>query len=80
MATEDLIDFSGAVTELLPNAMLRVKRDNDHEVLAHASGKMRKNRIRGAGRRPGECRDDASEQRPHHLPFQVAAVGPRRRA
>jgi translation initiation factor IF-1 len=46
MAKEDLIEFSGTVTELLPNAMFRVKLDNDHEVLAHTSGKMRKNRIR----------------------------------
>ena len=45
MAKEDLIEFSGTVTELLPNAMFRVKLDNDHEVLAHTSGKMRKNRI-----------------------------------
>ena len=46
MTKEDLIEFSGTVTELLPNAMFRVKLDNDHEVLAHTSGKMRKNRIR----------------------------------
>jgi translation initiation factor IF-1 len=46
MAKEDLIEFSGTVTELLPNAMFRVKLDNEHEVLAHTSGKMRKNRIR----------------------------------
>ena len=46
MAKEDLIEFSGTVMELLPNAMFRVKLDNDHEVLAHTSGKMRKNRIR----------------------------------
>ena len=46
MAKEDLIEFSGTVLELLPNAMFRVKLDNDHEVLAHTSGKMRKNRIR----------------------------------
>jgi translation initiation factor IF-1 len=46
MAKEDLIEFPGTVTELLPNAMFRVKLDNDHEVLAHTSGKMRKNRIR----------------------------------
>ncbi len=32
--------------ELLPNAMFKVKLDNDHEILAHSSGKMRKNRIR----------------------------------
>ena len=46
MAKEDLIEFSGTVTELLPNAMFRVKLDNEHEVLAHTSGKMRKNFIR----------------------------------
>ena len=46
MAKEDLIEFQGTVVELLPNAMFRVKLDNDHEVLAHTSGKMRKNRIR----------------------------------
>ena len=34
------------VTELLPNAMFRVKLENNHEVLAHTAGKMRKNRIR----------------------------------
>ena len=46
MAKEELLEFPGVVEELLPNAMFRVKLDNDHEVLAHASGKMRKNRIR----------------------------------
>ena len=46
MSKEDMIEFSGTVTELLPNAMFRVKLDNDHMVLAHTSGKMRKNRIR----------------------------------
>ncbi len=46
MAKEELIEFEGVVEELLPNAMFRVKLENDHEVLAHTSGKMRKNRIR----------------------------------
>ena len=46
MAKEELIEFPGMVLELLPNAMFRVKLENDHEVLAHTSGKMRKNRIR----------------------------------
>ncbi|CAN5898377.1 MAG TPA: translation initiation factor IF-1 [Reyranella sp.] len=46
MAKEDLIEFTGVVAELLPNAMFRVKLDNDHTILAHTSGKMRKNRIR----------------------------------
>jgi translation initiation factor IF-1 len=46
MSKEDLIEFTGVVIELLPNAMFRVKLDNDHIVLAHTSGRMRKNRIR----------------------------------
>ena len=46
MSKEDMIEFSGTVMELLPNAMFRVKLDNEHSILAHTSGKMRKNRIR----------------------------------
>ena len=46
MSKEDAIEFQGVVSELLPNAMFKVKLDNDHEVLAHTSGRMRKNRIR----------------------------------
>lgn len=46
MAKEDLIEFDGVVTELLPDARFRVKLDNGHETLAYTSGKMKKNRIR----------------------------------
>lgn len=46
MAKEEMLEFEGLVTELLPNAMFRVKLENNHEVLAHTAGKMRKNRIR----------------------------------
>src|SRR3546814_16192852 len=46
MAKEELLEFPGVVEELLPNAMFRVKLDNDHEVLAHTTGKRSKNRIR----------------------------------
>ena len=46
MAKEELIEMPGVVTELLPNAMFRVTLENDHEVLAHTAGKMRKFRIR----------------------------------
>ncbi len=46
MAKEELLDMPGTVKEILPNAMFRVVLDNEHEVLAHTSGKMRKNRIR----------------------------------
>ncbi len=46
MAKEELIQFTGVVLELLPDAMFRVKLDNDHIIIAYTSGKMRKNRIR----------------------------------
>jgi len=40
------IEMEGVVTEALPNAMFRVELTNGHKVLAHISGKMRKNYIR----------------------------------
>ena len=46
MPKEELMQFNGVVKEVLPNATFRVVLDNDHEVLAHTSGRMRKNRIR----------------------------------
>ena len=46
MAKEELMEFNGVVKELLPNAMFRVLLDNDHEIIAHPAGKMRKFRIR----------------------------------
>lgn len=46
MAKEELIEMPGAVSELLPNATFKVKLENGHEIIAHAAGKMRKNRIR----------------------------------
>jgi len=46
LAKEDFLEFKGKVTELLPNAMFRVKLENNHEILAHTAGKLRKNRIR----------------------------------
>ena len=46
MAKEEMLEFNGVVTELLPNATFRVKLETNHEILAHSSGKLRKNRIR----------------------------------
>ena len=46
MVKEESLEFTGVVLELLPNAMFKVKLENDHEVLAHTSGILRKNRIR----------------------------------
>lgn len=46
MPKEQAIEIEGVVSEALPNATFRVKMDTGHEVLAHASGKMRKFFIR----------------------------------
>lgn len=46
MAKNDSIEVLGTVLEALPNAMFKVKLENDFEVLAHISGKMRMNYIR----------------------------------
>ncbi len=46
MPKEELLEFTGTVMELLPNAMFRVKLENGHLLIAVTSGKMRKNRIR----------------------------------
>jgi translation initiation factor IF-1 len=43
---EDAIEVMAKVIEPLPNAMFRVELENKHQVLAHISGKMRKNFIR----------------------------------
>lgn len=46
MAKEDAIEMEGTVIDSLPNTMFRVELDNKHVVIAHISGKMRKNYIR----------------------------------
>ncbi len=46
MAKEDTIQMQGEVVEMLPNATFRVKLENEHEIIAHTAGRMRKNRIR----------------------------------
>jgi translation initiation factor IF-1 len=46
MAKEDLIEMSGVVLEVLPDARYRVKLDNGHELVAYTNGKMRKHHIR----------------------------------
>src|ERR1700709_2399842 len=43
---EEKIEMEGEITEALPNTMFRVRLDNDHEVLTHISGKMRRHYIR----------------------------------
>ncbi len=46
MPKDDAIQVEATVVEPLPNAMFRVQLDNEHLVLAHISGKMRKHFIR----------------------------------
>ena len=44
--SKDVIEIEGTIIESMPNAMFRVKLENVHEILAHISGKIRKNFIR----------------------------------
>ncbi len=47
MAKKDnVLEVRGVIEELLPGGMFRVRLENEHEVIAHLSGKMRMNRIR----------------------------------
>jgi translation initiation factor IF-1 len=46
MAKEELLEFTGTVIELLPNATFRIELENSHQIIGHTAGKMRKNRIR----------------------------------
>jgi translation initiation factor IF-1 len=46
VAKDDVIEFEGTISETLPNTMFRVKLENGHEIIAHISGRMRKNYIR----------------------------------
>ena len=46
MTKNNIIELKGKVIELLPNATFRVSLENNHQIIAYTSGKMRKNRIR----------------------------------
>jgi translation initiation factor IF-1 len=46
VAKEDIIEFDGVVAEVLPDSRFKVTLDSGHEVMAYASGRMKKNRIR----------------------------------
>ncbi|MBC7883744.1 MAG: translation initiation factor IF-1 [Anaerolineae bacterium] len=46
MTKQDVIEMEGTVTESLPNAMFRVELENSINILAHISGKIRRNYIK----------------------------------
>ena len=46
MSKQDVIEVEGTILESLPNAMFKVKLQNNHEILAHISGKIRMNFIK----------------------------------
>lgn len=46
MTKEDQLEMEGVVIDALPNTMFRVQLENGHMIIAHISGKMRKNYIR----------------------------------
>lgn len=46
MAKEELLEFEGRVTEILPDARYRVELENGHQLIAYTAGRMKKNRIK----------------------------------
>ena len=46
MSKKDVIELEGTIIDALPNAMFKVKLENDHEIIAHISGKLRMNYIK----------------------------------
>ncbi len=46
MSKKDVIELEGVIIDALPNAMFKVKLENDHEIIAHISGKLRMHFIR----------------------------------
>jgi translation initiation factor IF-1 len=46
MAKEELLEFEGVITEVLPEGRFRVRLSNDHEIIAYTAGRMKRNRIR----------------------------------
>jgi translation initiation factor IF-1 len=46
LSKESIVEFRGVVTEVLPGNMFKITLDNDHQLLAYTSGKMKQNKIR----------------------------------
>ena len=46
MPKEELLEFEGVVTDVLPEGRYRVRLSNDHELIVYTAGRMKKNRIR----------------------------------
>jgi translation initiation factor IF-1 len=46
MAKEELLEFEGVVSEVLPEGRYRVTLESGHEVLAYTGGRMKRNKIR----------------------------------
>ncbi len=75
MPKEDAIEVIATVLEPLPNAMFRVELENKHQVLAHISGKMRKNfiRILPGDKVAGGAFALRSDKRTDHVPVQIGS-------
>lgn len=46
MAKEELLEFEGSVTDVLPDGRFRVDLDNGHSIVAYTAGRMKRNRIK----------------------------------
>jgi len=73
LSKEDAIEVMATVVETLPNAMFKVKLETNHEVLAHVSGRMRKNFIRILpGDRVAVELSPYDLNRTHRVPLQMS--------
>jgi len=75
MSKEDAIEVMAVVVEPLPNAMFKVELENKHQVLAHVSGKMRKNLYESC---PATSRSRTFSVRPesraHRVQVQIISI------
>lgn len=46
MAKEEVVEFEGIVTDVLPDTRFKVRLENGHEIIAYTAGRMKKHRIR----------------------------------
>ena len=70
MAKEELLEFEGTVTELLPNAMFRVKLENGHDVLAHTPAPV----LMTVDLVPPASGDGCREQDREEVPFTDTSI------
>src|SRR4051812_50176805 len=76
MAVEQKLEIDGEVTEALPNLLFRVTLENDHQLLAHLAGKMRRFPPRAVPRGKGRVGGSPPYPKPRRLFFRYKKSPP----